>query len=59
VGEFHAPAALAAAKQLEEAGRGHETEMIPSAAQELFEEFERLSAALRGYLGKSSSGGSA
>jgi CheY-like chemotaxis protein/HPt (histidine-containing phosphotransfer) domain-containing protein len=52
VGEFHAPAALAAAKQLEEAGRGHETEMIPSAAQELFAEFERLSAALRSYAAK-------
>ncbi|HEY3900903.1 MAG TPA: Hpt domain-containing protein [Chthoniobacter sp.] len=50
VGEFRAPAALAAAKQLEDAGRGHETEMIPSAAHELFEEFERLSAALRSYL---------
>jgi HPt (histidine-containing phosphotransfer) domain-containing protein len=49
VGEFHAPAARAAAKQLEDAGRGHETEMIPSAAHELFEEFERLSAALRNY----------
>jgi signal transduction histidine kinase/DNA-binding response OmpR family regulator/HPt (histidine-containing phosphotransfer) domain-containing protein len=52
VGEFRAPAAVAAAKQLEEAGRGHETEMIPSAAHELFEEFERLSAALRRYLAK-------
>jgi signal transduction histidine kinase/DNA-binding response OmpR family regulator/HPt (histidine-containing phosphotransfer) domain-containing protein len=52
VGEFHAPAARAAAKQLEEAGRGHETEMIPSAAHELFDEFERLSTALRGYLAK-------
>ena len=52
VGEFYAPAALTAAKQLEDAGRGHETEMIPSAAHELFEEFERLSAALRSYLAK-------
>jgi len=50
VGEFHAPAAYAAAKQLEDAGRGHETESIPSAAQALFDEFDRLAVALRGFL---------
>jgi CheY-like chemotaxis protein/HPt (histidine-containing phosphotransfer) domain-containing protein len=50
VGEFHAPAAHAAAKQLEDAARGHETEMIPSHAQELVDEFDRLSAALRRFL---------
>jgi HPt (histidine-containing phosphotransfer) domain-containing protein len=47
VGEFHAPLAYAAAKQLEDAGRGHETESIPSCAQALFAEFEQLAAALR------------
>jgi CheY-like chemotaxis protein len=50
VGEFRAPAAFAAAKQLEDAGRGHESESIPGYAQELFEEFDRLSAALRKFL---------
>jgi HPt (histidine-containing phosphotransfer) domain-containing protein len=50
VGEFHAPVAHAAAKQLEDAARGHETEMIPAHAQELLDEFDRLSAALRRFL---------
>jgi CheY-like chemotaxis protein len=50
VGEFRAHAAYAAAKQLEDAGRGHESETIPGHAQELFEEFDRLSAALRKFL---------
>jgi len=52
VGEFHAPAAYTAAKELEEAGRGHESESIPAHAQTLFEEFERLAAALRKTLAK-------
>ena len=47
VGEFHAPLSHAAAKQLEDAARGHETEMIPAHAQELLDEFDRLAAALR------------
>ena len=50
VGEFHASPAYAAAKQLEDAGRGHESESIPGNAQALFEEFDRLSAALRKFL---------
>ena len=47
VGEFHAPGAYAAARQLEDAARGHESESIPGNAQTLFDEFDRLSAALR------------
>jgi CheY-like chemotaxis protein len=47
VGEFKAPAARIAAKELEDAGRGHESEMIPAHAHTLFAEFDRLSAALR------------
>ncbi|MEP6671301.1 MAG: response regulator [Chthoniobacter sp.] len=47
VGEFHAPGAHAAARELEDAARGHESEAIPSGAQALFDEFDRLSAALR------------
>jgi CheY-like chemotaxis protein/HPt (histidine-containing phosphotransfer) domain-containing protein len=50
VGEFHAPVSYAAAKELEDAGRGHESESIPGYAQTLFDEFERLSAALRKFL---------
>jgi two-component system sensor histidine kinase/response regulator len=50
VGEFHAPATYAAAKQLEDAGRGHETETVHSLAQSLFDEFDRLAAALRRFL---------
>lgn len=50
VGEFHAPAAFAAAKQLEDAARGHESEMIPAHAHELQAEFDRLSIALRDFL---------
>ena len=47
VGEFHAPGAYAAARRLEEAGRGHETERVPFAAHSFFEEFDRLTAALQ------------
>ncbi|MEI9896858.1 MAG: response regulator [Chthoniobacter sp.] len=47
VGEFHAPTAQAAAKHLEDAARGHESESVPANAQALLDEFDRLSAALR------------
>jgi signal transduction histidine kinase/DNA-binding response OmpR family regulator len=47
VGEFHAAGAHGAARQLEAAARGHETESVPGLAQELFDEFDRLAAALR------------
>jgi signal transduction histidine kinase/DNA-binding response OmpR family regulator/HPt (histidine-containing phosphotransfer) domain-containing protein len=50
VGEFHATAARAAAKQLEDAARGHESEMIPAHAQELLDEFDRLSTAMRRWM---------
>jgi CheY-like chemotaxis protein len=50
VGEFHAPAAYTAAKELEDAGRGHESETVHAHAQALFDEFDRLSAAMRRFL---------
>jgi signal transduction histidine kinase/DNA-binding response OmpR family regulator/HPt (histidine-containing phosphotransfer) domain-containing protein len=49
-GEFRARAARTAAKDLEDAARGHESESIPAYAQAVFEEFERLEAALREFL---------
>lgn len=50
VAEFHSPAVYTAAKELEDASRGHESESVPGYAQVLFDEFERLSAALREFL---------
>ena len=50
VGEFRARAAYSAAKELEDAARGHESESIPGYAQALMEEFDRLAAALREFL---------
>ena len=50
VAEFRSPGALIAAKELEDAARGHESESIPGYAQVLFDEFERLSTGLREFL---------
>jgi signal transduction histidine kinase/CheY-like chemotaxis protein len=53
LGEFHAEPARVAAKELEDAARGHESEMIPAHAEALIEEFDRLSAALRAFMSES------
>jgi signal transduction histidine kinase/DNA-binding response OmpR family regulator/HPt (histidine-containing phosphotransfer) domain-containing protein len=47
VGEFHAPAVYAAARQLEETGREHHADALQPQGEVLLHEFERLANALR------------
>jgi signal transduction histidine kinase/CheY-like chemotaxis protein len=52
VGEFHAPAVYAAAKQLEQTGRESVADELQPQAETLLREFDRLAAALRRFLGE-------
>jgi len=51
VGEFHAPAAYAAARRLEQMGREQSAGELPAQAETLLREFDRLTAALRKFGG--------
>ncbi len=50
VGEFHAPAAHAAARQLEQTGHEGNAELLEPQAERLLREFERLTTALQKFL---------
>ncbi len=52
VGEFHAPAAYAAAKQLEQTGHEQAADVLQPQAETLLREFDRLTAALRKFVGE-------